>query len=155
MKTRHKTWTQIIPISLEEAWNYFSRPEHLNEITPSNFKIKLQDDISEIELHKGMEINYSLIPVLNIPMKWTTRITDLEKPNFFVYEQKKGPYAQWIHEHYFEEIKGGVKMTDKLSYALSWGFLGQWLNNWLIEKRINQIFETRADIIRSKFGTPQ
>lgn len=152
MKTRHKSWTQNIPISIEEAWNYFSRPEHLNEITPSNFKIRLKEDISEKELHKGMEINYSLIPILNLPMTWTTRIKELEKPHFFTYEQKKGPYAKWIHEHYFEEINGGILMTDKLSYALSWGILGQWLNNVLIEKRIDQIFETRAKIIRSKFG---
>lgn len=152
MKNKHKIWSQQIPINLEEAWSFFSRPENLNSITPPDFRISLIEDISDQEIEEGMEIRYKLSPMRRLRLQWTTRITEVDKYTYFIYEQKKGPYKTWIHEHYFKETDHGVIMTDKLTYALRWGLLGKWLDKWIVDKRIEKIFEYRAEEIKRRFG---
>lgn len=152
MKNKHKIWSQQIPLTIEEAWSFFSRPENLNSITPPDFRIRLIEDISHRELEEGMEIRYHLSPMRGLPLQWTTRITEVDKYTYFIYEQKKGPYKTWIHEHYFYETVEGVIITDKLTYALKWGFLGEWLDKLIVENRIEKIFDYRAKEIKRRFG---
>ena len=152
MKEKHKIWSQRIPITLEEAWAFFSRPENLNTITPADFKIRLREDISSQELARNMEIHYDLSPMIGLRLHWVTRITELKKPNYFIYEQKKGPYRSWVHEHYFKEVEGGIVMTDKLSYSLRWGRLGRWIDQWIVDDRIDRIFRYRAEKVKEMFG---
>jgi ligand-binding SRPBCC domain-containing protein len=55
------------------------------------------------------------------------------------------------HEHHFEAIKGGVKMTDMVSYRIPFGLLGK-LVNWLfVGKKVAGIFKYREQVIGQFF----
>ena len=64
-------------------------------------------------------------PLFGIKMNWTTEITYVDAPNYFVDEQRVGPYAIWHHEHHFKEIEGGVEMLDRVNYKVPLGLLGK------------------------------
>ena len=120
-----KTFTsaQFLPISMEQAWIFFSSPRNLNEITPANMTFFITSKIPE-KMYEGMIITYKVSPFLNIPLTWVTEITHIREQSYFVDEQRKGPYRLWHHEHHFEAAVGGVMMTDILHYDVGLGFLG-------------------------------
>ena len=100
-----------------------------------------------------MIITYKITPLLGIKLNWMTEITQVKFGEYFVDEQRSGPYALWHHEHHFTEIKGGVHMTDIVHYALPFGIIGRLTNKILVRKEIEKIFAYREKAINDLFGT--
>lgn len=151
MKVYKKEWNQFIPRPLDEVWEFFSRPENLNEVTPKDMNFEILSDISNQPMYEGMIINYKVTPFLGIKMRWTTEIQRIKEGKYFVDEQRFGPYAMWHHEHHFEEKDGGVYMKDLLHYAIPYGPIGN-IANWLIVKnKIDEIFDYRFKAVEELF----
>ncbi|HOQ48858.1 MAG TPA: SRPBCC family protein, partial [Candidatus Kapabacteria bacterium] len=75
---------------------------------------------------------------------WVTEITQVNKPFFFVDEQRFGPYKFWHHQHIFKEVDGGIEMTDIVHYRIPFGIAGKVFGNWLVKKQLNKIFDYRT-----------
>jgi ligand-binding SRPBCC domain-containing protein len=142
---------QWLPITLDEAWDFFSSPKNLNEITPEDMVFEIKSDVPE-KMYQGMFIVYAIRPVLNIPMKWVTEITHVVDKKFFVDEQRVGPYHIWHHEHHFEEKDGGVLMTDILHYHVGKSFLGLFASKLFVDKKVENIFDYRYKILEAYFS---
>jgi len=145
MAVYHLSRKQILSTTIEKAWDFFSTPQNLSIITPPdmNFQI-LQKPPGTI--YQGMKIQYTLRPLLSIPMKWTTEITSVNKPFSFTDIQLNGPYKLWDHKHTFEPCHHGVKMTDFVKYQLPLGILGNFAHTVFVQKRLNYIFEYRRNV---------
>jgi ligand-binding SRPBCC domain-containing protein len=153
MKTYLLRATQTIPITLAEAWDFFSSPLNLEKITPKDMKFIVTSDYNgDTKMYPGMIITYKISPLLGIKMNWMTEITHVKEGEYFVDEQRFGPYALWHHQHHFKEIDGGVEMTDILNYAIPYGIIGRWANTILVEKQIKKIFSYREKAIIELFG---
>ena len=107
---------QQIPIDLETAWSFFSRPDNLKDITPAEMGFNIISKYHGEKMYAGQFIEYKVSPVLNIPLYWMTEITHVEDKKYFVDEQRFGPYSLWHHQHHFAAITGGVEMTDIVHY---------------------------------------
>jgi len=144
--------TQVLPISLEEAWAFFSSPKNLAKITPKELGFVVHGDVPEV-MYPGLFIEYTVSPLLGIPMRWVTEITHVREGSYFVDEQRVGPYAIWHHEHFFESVPGGVKMTDVVHYKVPLGILGNLVHPWLVRPKLEQIFSYRWAANERMFGT--
>lgn len=144
-------FTQFLPIDLETAWNYFSTPNNLNEITPPDMVFDIVSEVPE-HMYEGQFIMYELSPFLNIRMQWVTEITHIKPRHFFVDEQRKGPYRIWHHEHHFEERAGGVLMTDILHYDIGKSILGTLAGQLFVHRKVRSIFAYRKQVLQKKFG---
>ena len=153
MKVYRLSRTQKIPLSLEDAWSYFSSPKNLQEITPDDLKFKILTDISEDKMYSGQIINYIVTPLLNIPMRWTTEIKHVEEGVYFVDEQRFGPYALWHHKHFFKAVDGGVEIMDIVDYALPLGPLGRFAHWLFVRRQLESIFSYRFQKLEQTFGT--
>lgn len=144
---------QNIPISLVEAWDFFSQPDNLGKITPPymNFKILSRSDAGE--MYPGMIITYKLSPLFSFTLKWSTEITQIKEHKYFIDNQIQGPYKIWHHEHHFKEINNGTEMRDILFYDVPFGFVGQILHKIFIRKRVQEIFDFREVKIKELFGS--
>jgi ligand-binding SRPBCC domain-containing protein len=144
---------QRLPISLEHAWDYFSNPDNLLEITPSYMRFKVLSDPAFLKkMYAGQVITYTVQPVLSIPLFWMTEITHVQDKEFFVDEQRVGPYALWHHQHHFKSIDDGVEMTDLVHYRLPLGFLGD-VAHWLfVKKQLTGVFDYRWKKLEEIFG---
>ncbi|HMG14715.1 MAG TPA: SRPBCC family protein [Saprospiraceae bacterium] len=143
---------QNIPIGIEEAWHFFSRPEYLIKICPPYVDFKVISEIKNVDIHNGMNIQYRVSPLMGIPLNWISEIRDMKEPACFVDIQKRGPFKLWEHTHLFKEIPGGVEMTDSVEYALPYGLLGQAINKFLIANKLKSIFDYRVEAIKKLFG---
>jgi ligand-binding SRPBCC domain-containing protein len=134
--------TQFIKADIKTCWDFFSSPKNLKLITPPYMGFEVKTEVPE-KMYEGLMIAYTVRPLLGIPMSWVTEIKTVKENEFFVDEQRKGPYKIWHHEHRFEAVEGGVLMTDIVSYTLPFGFLGK-LAHWLfVRKELEAIFEYR------------
>lgn len=142
-----------MPISLEQAWDFFSSPLNLAKITPPQMKFVVTSDYNaDTKMYPGMIITYKVSPVFGIKMNWMTEITHVQEHEYFVDEQRFGPYALWHHQHHFKEIPGGVEMTDILNYAVGYGIIGRLGNSVLVAKEIEKIFAYRVKAVDELFG---
>ncbi len=107
---------------------------------------------ADAKMYEGMIITYHVTPLLGIKLNWMTEITHVKENEYFVDEQRFGPYALWHHEHHFKEIKGGVQMNDILNYAMPYGIVGRLSNTILVGKQIKKIFSYREKAINNLFG---
>lgn len=137
---------QFIPISMDEAWEFFSNPENLQKITPSKMGFKITHKSGDT-MYPGMLITYIVSPLLGIPMRWCTEITQVKEHEYFIDEQRFGPYSMWHHQHHFEEVKGGVIARDLVNYGVPLGFIGQIANALSIRSQVKEIFEYRITAV--------
>jgi len=143
-------FTQWLPVSLDEAWNFFASPANLNLITPPGLKFTILSEVLGM-MHKDLVIRYRIQPMMKIGMRWVTRITDIEDHVFFIDEQIKGPYKIWRHEHRFEEKEGGVLMTDTLKYDIGMGPIGWIAGKLWVDQQVRGIFEFRKNKLAEIF----
>ena len=153
MKTYVLKTEQAIPVSLAEAWDFFSSPLNLAKITPKEMRFVVTSDYNaDTKMYPGMIITYKISPLLGIKMNWMTEITHVKEGEYFVDEQRFGPYALWHHQHHFKAVKGGVLMTDILNYAIPYGIIGQLSDTIFVGKKIKEIFNYREKAINEMFG---
>lgn len=144
--------TQQLPISLEEAWDFFSSPKNLKEITPDYMGFNIISGADK-QTYPGQIIEYTVKPVLGIPMYWMTEITQVRDMEFFIDEQRVGPYAMWHHQHFFKAIEGGVEMEDIIHYRLPLGPLGSIAHALFVKRQLEGIFKYRFTTLEERWGT--
>ena len=144
---------QHLPITLEQAWDFFSSPANLKEITPANLGFNIVSQHHGEKMYAGQIIEYTVKPVLGLPLYWMTEITHVEDKKYFVDEQRFGPYSMWHHQHHFKATANGVEMTDIVHYKLPFWFLGDIANMLFVKQQLKTIFDYRFKIVEKKFGT--
>ena len=143
---------QNIPISLDAAWDFFSSPANLKEITPSNLGFQIVSKYHGEKMYPGQIIEYIVKPILGIPLYWMTEITHVEDKKYFVDEQRFGPYTMWHHQHHFRAVDGGVEMTDIVHYKLPLWILGDFANTIMVKNQLKGIFDYRFEAVEQRFG---
>jgi ligand-binding SRPBCC domain-containing protein len=151
MKVYHLKRAQVLPISIQEAWSFFSSPANLGVITPARMKFNIISISGGSKMYAGQLIRYKIQLFPWWTLNWVTEITHVSEPHYFVDDQRFGPYALWHHQHTFREVPGGTEMTDELHYAVPFGILGQ-LANWLfVEREVYRIFDFRFKVLETFF----
>ena len=142
---------QKLPISVDEAWEFLSSPENLKVITPDYMGFHILSG-ADRPMYPGQIIQYIVTPVAGIKTKWVTEITHVVDKQYFVDEQRVGPYTIWHHQHILEPIPQGVLMKDIVSYKPPFGFLGAIANSLMIKTKLNEIFDYRTIALEKRFG---
>ena len=142
---------QFLPIPLQEAWDFFSSPSNLAKITPTSLGFVVHGNVPE-RMYPGLFIQYTVSPLLGIPMRWVTEITHVREGEYFVDEQRVGPYSIWHHEHLFTAVEGGVLMRDVVHYKVPLGILGQLVHPLIVRPKLEQIFSFRWEANERMFG---
>jgi ligand-binding SRPBCC domain-containing protein len=142
---------QTLSLTPAAAWDFFSRPDNLARITPPDLGFVVTSQLPE-RMYAGMIVSYRIAPFGRLRVPWTTEITQVREPEFFVDEQRSGPYRLWHHQHHFRAVDGGVEMTDLIHYQLPFGVIGDLLAGAFVERRVAAIFAWRRQVLRELFG---
>lgn len=143
---------QQLKCDIETAWDFFSSPHNLSKITPSDMGFTGTSDLGNEPIYEGMEIDYIVSPLLKIPMKWKTKITEVEFQKNFTDLQAKGPYKYWSHFHELEANDKGVLVKDTVNYEMPFGILGIIAHKLIVKKKLESIFNYRYQILENKFN---
>lgn len=140
----------FLPVSLDQAWEFFSDSANLSRITPPDMDFRITSPPGR-GIHAGQIITYTVRPLLGVAVHWTTEITHVDRPNFFVDEQRFGPYRFWHHQHHFREVEGGVEMYDLVHYLLHHDRLAGLVNRLIVAPRLRRIFDFRSKVLKEIF----
>jgi len=133
--------TQTVPVSIQDAFGFFSEARNLEEITPSWLRFEVLG--APNELRYGSLIAYRL-ELFRIPIHWLTRIATWQPPRSFADEQISGPYPLWEHTHRFSRVDDGTEIYDHVRYRLFLGPVGALMERLLVRGWVEQIFDYRA-----------
>lgn len=142
---------QKLPITVQQAWDFLSDPKNLKTITPDYMGFHILSG-ADRPMFQGQIIQYIVTPVAGIKTKWVTEITHVRDKEYFVDEQRFGPYDLWHHKHFIKEIPGGVEMEDIIDYKIPLGILGQLVHPVLVAPKLKEIFTYRKKKLIELFG---
>jgi len=143
---------QKIPVSPESVWDFISSPANLQKITPPCMGFRITTPDLPAKAYPGMIIQYKVSPVAGIRMTWVTEITQVKEMEYFVDEQRVGPYSLWHHEHHLKPVQGGTLMTDIVHYRPPLWILGDLAQYVLIRRQLREIFGFRTRALEKIFG---
>ncbi len=78
-----------------------------------------------------------------VPIRMTSRITQMEAPDYFVDEQVKGPFRRFRHVHEFSEDSDGTTMVDRIELAAPFGPVGRVVERLVLARYLRTLIETR------------
>lgn len=134
---------QQLYCDMETAWAFFTSPMNLAKITPKDMDFTVLSHREDEQIYEGMTIDYTVSPFLGIPLKWKTKIIQVEQYKSFTDFQEKGPYRYWNHFHEFIPNEEGVLMKDTVDYSLPFAAIGTIVHWLLVRRKLNQIFDYR------------
>ena len=143
---------QTVEASPEEVWDFFSRPENLNRITPPSLDFRILSR-EEPSIYSGQIIQYGIRILPLVRVRWLTEIKHVVPYQFFVDEQRLGPYRFWYHCHQFIPGEKGVEIIDSVHYAIGYSVLGEAVHRLWVRKQLNEIFAYRQKVIGDLFGS--
>ncbi|XOV93756.1 MAG: hypothetical protein ACFHWX_03400 [Bacteroidota bacterium] len=142
---------QLFESTIEELWDFISSPKNLKKITPPYMGFDITTNHLPDKMYQGMMISYKVSPLAGFKSNWVTEITHVDPLNYFVDEQRSGPYKIWHHEHRLISQENGVLMTDLVSYEPPFGILGAIANKLIIKNKLIEIFEYRKSKMNELF----
>jgi len=148
--TLHKV--QTLPIGIREAWDFHSDPRNLSAITPPAMAFRVLSEPSA-RIHAGLVLRYSVRPLPYYRTTWISEITEVRELEWFVDEQRSGPYRMWRHEHAFRATPAGVIVEDTIHYRLPFGIAGTLIAGALVRRTLDNLFAFRAEALRRRFGS--
>ncbi len=149
MTTHTLIATQTVPADIDRAWAFFSRPENLGRITPRSMDFRMRTE--RPAMTEGALIDYTVKPVLGIPVPWRTRIEGIDPPLRFQDIQLRGPYRRWEHSHRLTPTAGGTRIDDRIDYELPLGPLGELAHRLVVRPQLERIFRFRSRAVESIF----
>jgi ligand-binding SRPBCC domain-containing protein len=152
MKVYHLNRKQTLPINLETAWGFFSDPTNLNKITPDEMSFNINYISGGNQVYPGQIVIYKIKILGGFRVSWVTEITQVMDRNYFIDEQRFGPYALWHHQHHFKATDGGIEMIDEVNYAIPFGVIGRFAHWLFVERQVNAIFDHRYKVLETYFA---
>ena len=113
--------SSVIPTTLDEMIRFHEAPQAFAWLTPP--PIFAQVHRRELKSLTDGELEFTLW-FLVVPVRWLARHEQGPTPHSFQDRMMQGPMAYWLHRHIFEEVEGGVKLTDRITLSHKPGIAG-------------------------------
>jgi ligand-binding SRPBCC domain-containing protein len=139
-----------VPAPVDEVFDFFSRVENLNRITPAWVNFTLPKTLPQ-QMALGTQFDFSL-RLSGFPVRWKTEITGWDPPRSFEDTQVRGPYRQWVHFHNFTPDADETVMEDAVVYRSPGWILEPLVDFWYVRRRLEKIFDYREHQVLSIFS---
>lgn len=79
-----------------------------------------------------------------LPLKMTSRIREMQSPDYFVDEQVKGPFRRFRHRHEFSDNAAGSTMVDRIEFTAPFGPIGRLAEKLVLAHYLKSLVEARG-----------
>ncbi|SHJ03789.1 Ligand-binding SRPBCC domain-containing protein [Malonomonas rubra DSM 5091] len=142
----------ILNVSQEKLWDFMATPANLNELTPPELYFQIVSDLPD-RMYNGLMIEYRIRIPLFGNWRWLTEIKHIRDGEYFVDEQRIGPYRLWHHQHLLEPAgEKQTRMIDRVSYRLPFGPFGLLVHELRVKQMLEEIFDYRSKRLQELFS---
>jgi uncharacterized protein (TIGR01777 family) len=141
-----------LPVPAARAMAWHERPGALVRLTPPWERVEIIHHPGNLRDGSRAELR-SRWGLLWLP--WSVEHYGYEKGRQFCDRQMAGPFAQWEHQHLFEDDgAGGCVLTERIHYRLPGGPLGR-LARGHVRRRLERLFAYRHEVTRTDLALPR
>ena len=136
----------LIKAAPERVFAFHELPDAFARLLPpwENAKIIQTADISKVGSRAIIEQKLFGI----VPSRWVAEHTAYDPPRMFEDVQVSGPFASWRHRHVIKPHELGALLRDEIEYAPPLGPLGGLVAPYLIEPKLQKMFDYRHQVTR-------
>lgn len=80
--------------------------------------------------------------------QFTSKITAMQSPDFFIDEMLKGDFKSFHHEHHFKAVENGSIMIDVVNFESPYGIIGKIANSFFLKSYIEKLLIKRNTVIK-------
>lgn len=113
--------TSVISTTIEAIEAFHEDPKAFSRLTPPPIFAQIHRRELKSLVEGELEFTLWFGP---IPIRWLAQHEAGPTENSFADRMMKGPMAYWLHCHIFEEVEGGVRLTDRIMLAHKPGIAG-------------------------------
>lgn len=139
--------TTFIAAPVERVFD-LSRNIELHQISTASTHEKAIEGITGGLINKGETVTWQARHLFK-KRKFTSKITELEKPALFTDEMVAGDFQNFQHEHHFKAVKNGTIMIDLVNFETPYGFLGKIANSIFLRSYIEKLLLKRNEVIKT------
>jgi ligand-binding SRPBCC domain-containing protein len=134
----------LLADTIEHVFGFVADVDNLETVVPAWLGLRLLTP-RPIDMGVGTRIDYRL-RIHRVPVHWESEVTAWKPPRRFVYEQRRGPFSHWVHEHTIADHGAQTVARDDVHYAVLGGRLAHKL---FVRRDLERLFlYRRAQLIR-------
>ena len=80
--------------------------------------------------------------------QFTSKIIEMQSPDFFIDEMVKGDFVSFHHQHHFKAAENGTIMIDLISFESPYGVIGKIANSIFLTAYIKNFLIKRNAVIK-------
>ncbi len=80
--------------------------------------------------------------------QFTTKIKEMQSPDFFIDVMTRGDFKFFYHEHHFKSVKNGTIMIDVIKFESPYGFIGKIVDNFFLKSYLEKFIIKRNAVIK-------
>lgn len=136
----------LIRASPERVFAFHERRDALKLLTPPWERARIVKSAQISEIGSQAIVETKIFGPLKVT--WIAQHVAYDPPRSFEDVQLRGPFRSWHHRHIVEAHGADALLRDDITYEPPLALIGRLLGPWLIEKRLQRLFDYRHDVTR-------
>ena len=130
----------LLDAAASEVFDWHARPGAFERLVPPWQRVRVLKrsggicDGDRVDLLVGSGL---------LRTRWQLEHREYEAGRQFCDVQVRGPFASFRHEHLFEQVEGGTRMTDHVAFDAPLGPLGDVAESAALRRRLRRLIEVR------------
>jgi ligand-binding SRPBCC domain-containing protein len=135
-----------IAAPVERVFRWHELPDVFEKLTPPGEPVRVIERSGGIRDGGRMLIEIGYPPV---SIRWKAEHSGYIENRQFRDIQVRGPFRRWVHTHLFEaDGPDACYLEDRIEYAVPLGIIGDALLGWMIERKLDSLFQYRHRVTR-------
>jgi ligand-binding SRPBCC domain-containing protein len=124
-----------------------SRSINLHQISTASTNEKAIDGVLNGLINKDETVTWQAKHLFKTRL-FTSKITAMQSPDFFIDEMVKGDFKSFQHEHHFKATGNGTIMIDLVKFESPYGIMGKIVNSLFLRSYIEKFLIKRNAVIK-------
>lgn len=138
--------TSFIAAPVERVFD-LSRSINLHQISTASTNEKAIDGVLNGLINKNETVTWQAKHLFKT-RRFTSRITEMQSPVFFIDEMIKGDFKSFYHEHHFKAAENGTIVIDRINFESPYGILGKIANSIFLTSYLEKLLTKRNAVIK-------
>lgn len=149
---RTLVWTIDLAVDPEELWAFHVDPRNAAKLAPPHPRVEVHDARPFSGLGDRFTFGLHIGP---FAITWVGEIRVWEPPVQFMDAQVRGPFAVFEHTHRIDPIRGGSRLTDRVTYQMRGGPLAGLADVLQGRRALARMFAYRHTVLGEMYGRVQ
>ena len=138
--------TSFIAAPIERVFD-LSRSINLHQISTASTNEKAIDGVMTGLINKDETVTWQAKHLFKL-RQFTSKITGMKSPDFFIDEMIKGDFTSFHHEHHFKTAANGTIVIDIIHFETPYGIIGKLANGLFLTSYLERLLTKRNEVIK-------